>query len=300
MAGMRPARGEIPVDGPPLTVGGWMSADASALRGYRRTATGGIAAIGAMLITFFATAGTGAAAPAQSSALPPGQGFALAQNYRIDPRAGNLSIGINFGISLAGHQNSVAQASSQALDLGVIGTSLAAEGCDGSAPTLPPDKQPQPLQVDSRDPTAAQGKQADETAVPLPIHKFALANPNPYGEAITTSAAQGIPGVLEIGPCTSRSYSGLLDGGATREAKATSDISSINIATVVQLTNIHWEATWRSAPSGGPTEGKFTIGGATIGGTPVPTQDPNQVIAQANQLLSTLQLGIIIDPPKIR
>ena len=114
----------------------------------------------------FVASGSSSAAPS-GGGVEPGQGLAIAQTDRVDPRAGGLSVGLNFGISIAGHQNSVAQASSRAVDLGVIGTSLAAPGCDGGAPAMPADKQPQPLQVDSRDPSAAQGKQEDESALPL-------------------------------------------------------------------------------------------------------------------------------------
>jgi hypothetical protein len=252
-----------------------------------------------MAVTFAASSGSSAAAPSAGGSVRPGQGLAIAQTDRIDPRAGGLSIGFTFGTSIAGHQNTVAQASSRAIDLGIIGTTLAAPGCDGGNPTLPADKQPQALQVDSRDPNAAQGEDQDESAIPVPIHKRVLATPAPFGEAITTTAGFGIPGVMEIGPGVSHSYSGLIEDGATREAKAVTDIASIDLAGAVHLAGLHWEAVWRST-GGGPQAGTFTIGTATIGGNAVPTQDPMAVITQANQLLNTLQLGVQIAPPTAR
>src|SRR4051794_4956177 len=100
--------------------------------GYRRTRVTALAALGALAITF-AASGKSAATPGQT-ALPAGQGNAFSDTFKIDPRAGNLSIGIDFGKAAANHQNSAAQAISQAMDLGTIGTSAAAYGCDGSDP----------------------------------------------------------------------------------------------------------------------------------------------------------------------
>src|SRR4051794_12063583 len=275
-------------------------------RGYQRTKFGALCAAGVMAITFVAGQGSGAAAPAAPTApaeggVAPGQGMAIAQTDRVDPRSGGLSIGITFGISIAAHQNQVAQASSQALDLGVIGTTLASEGCSNGPddppgdPTLPADKQPQPLQVDSRDPDAAQGKDAAEAAFPLPIHKHAEATTAPFGKSVTTSAPFGIPGVLEVGSGVATSYSGILEDGVTREAKATTDISGITFPGGVGLSGLHWDATWRSTDGGQPT-GTFTIGSATGPlGVPIPTQDPNATLKQINDGL--LPLGFRIDPP---
>ncbi len=51
------------------------------------------------------------------------------------PINGGLSFGV-VGESLAGHQNTVASAESWAASLGVIGITLAGEGCNGAEPTL--------------------------------------------------------------------------------------------------------------------------------------------------------------------
>ena len=86
--------------------------------GYRRTRWAAAVAFGAIAATFFATAGVGSANPTQTapgqSSFAAGQGAAFADTMKIDPRAGNLSIGIDFGKAAADHQNSAAQAISQA------------------------------------------------------------------------------------------------------------------------------------------------------------------------------------------
>src|SRR5690606_6782646 len=101
-----------------------------------------------------------ATSPAASGqeAVEPGLGNAYAQGVKIDPRTGQLSIGLTYGMSLAGHQNKVAIAEARSLDLGIIGTLLAGEGCDGGDPTLPAEQQPQPLVVRSGEDGADKGR----------------------------------------------------------------------------------------------------------------------------------------------
>jgi hypothetical protein len=229
-----------------------------------------------------------ALAPAGAADQPaPGQGSAIAQTMKVDPKAGSLSLGVTFGEALAAHQNSVAQAASQAINLGVIGTTLGSEGCDGSAPTYPSDQQPQPLRVDSRDAGADKGKTESEDNA---FSKYVRADGTPLGEAVTTAAPFGIAGVLEVGGGTARTHSGLVNGA--REAQATVDVSGLNLAGVVDLSSLHWEATYRSTGDNKVT-GSFTIGHATIAGTAVPTNDPSATLAQANTALSLLGLKLV-------
>src|SRR6266508_1842502 len=259
---------------------------------FRRTRWAAVGAFGALAATF-ALGGQSAASPAQTADLKPGVGLAIAETEKLDPRAGGLSLGITAGRSIAGHQNTVAQASSQALDYGVIGSTLAAEGCDGSKPTLPSDQQPHAIHVDSRQANSTQD--ADEDKVPVPAHKHASANPTPYGEAVTTTGPLGVPGILSIGGGVATTHSGLVEDGAAREAKAITDIASITFPLgSVTLSGLHWEAT--SNTSG--LQGIFSIGSATIAGQSIPTNDPTAALAQINTVLEPL--GVKIAPPTTR
>ena len=225
-------------------------------RAFGRTAKGGVAVLLALFLTFSLTAGTGGAA--QGAPIEPGIGSALAQTALVGPSFANLSLAFAFGRSIAGHTNSVAQASSQAIDLGQVGASLAGQGCDGGDPTLPDDQQPHEVRVDSRDAVAT--KDEDETFMGgLPMHKHAEANPTPFGKAVTTTAPFGVAGVLEIGGGIATSTSGLVEGGV-REAKAVTDISGIKLIAgvgLVELSGLHWEAIWSSRTNG--VTGSFTI-----------------------------------------
>jgi hypothetical protein len=227
--------------------------------------------------------------------LQPGRGLAIAETQKIDPRAGSLSIGVTMGRSIAGHQNTVAQASSQAVDLGVIGTTAASPGCDGSDPTLPADKQPQAIQVDSRQANPHQVSDSDQiSGEPIPARREALATQAPYGEAITTTGPMDITGLIHIGQGVSRTYSGIVEDGKAREAKATVDIDGITFPGGIALSGLHWEATWRSTDAN-PATGFFTIGSATAGGQSLPTNDPSATLTALNAALQPL--GYAIRPP---
>jgi hypothetical protein len=253
-------------------------------RGYRRTRRTAFAAVAIFAVTLFATE-TGTAAPSQSD-FPPGQGAAFADTMKIDPRAGNLSIGIDFGKAAADHQNSAAQAISQAMDLGTIGTSLAAYGCDGSAPSVPSSQQPQALIADTRTPDQPQKAEQDETFAPG-FHKSVEVTNGPTAKAITTTAPFGVAQVLNVGGGTATSTSEAVNGA--RKATAATDISGITLPGGVELRDLHWGAEYGSA---GAPVGTFTIGSASIAGAPVPTNNPSDVLNQANAVLTLFGLHL--------
>ena len=262
--------------------------------GYRRTRWAAVAGLGACAATFFGFGPPARGAP-RSGDVQPGRGLAIAETQKIDPRAGSLSIGITMGRSIAGHQNTVAQASSQAVDLGVIGQTAAAPGCDGSDPSLPADQQPQPIQVDSRQKDPHQVSEEDQVSgVPIPSRREALATNAPFGEAITTTGPLDIAGVIHIGQGVSHTYSGLVDDGAAREARATVDIDGITFPGGIGMSGLHWEATWRSTDAN-PSSGSFSIGSANANGQSLPANDPSAALTAINTALKPL--GYAVRPP---
>src|SRR4051794_16479936 len=94
-------------------------------RSFRRTARVGVG-VGAVCATAFALTAPGA--HADNAAFGPGTGSATAIVYKADPVFGNLSFGITAGESVAGHQNTGATGQSKAVNLGVIGVTLAGTG----------------------------------------------------------------------------------------------------------------------------------------------------------------------------
>lgn len=226
-----------------------------------------------------------------------GRASAIAQSYKVNPTTSGLSIGVTFGLALSDYTNNVSRAESRAIDLGVVGTTLAAAACDGGDPTLPREDQPQRLFVDSRDEGAAQGKTEQEKYAPA-ITKSARANDTPESEAITTTAPIAIPGVLDVSGARSRTLTRVVDG-KVREALATTDIASLSLGGgAVQLRGLHWESRHLSGGDAKPTA-SFSIADFLVNGKPQPVPSDPKVLADAVNRV-TGNLGVVVRLPAFR
>jgi len=263
--------------------------------GYRRTRRTAAAVGSALLLTFLVT-DAGSAAPSQDEGFNKGTGSATALGYKVNPTNGNLSFGITAGESIAGHQNTGATGQSRAINLGVIGITLAGEACDGGDPTLPAEDQPQPVIARSGEDGAEEGK--TETEEPGGIEKFARATTAPYAEAITTIAPSGDPEAVFINGGRTITHSGVIDGNQ-REAVARTELGEVTIGGgAVKLQGLVWEAVHRSGAVE-ETIGKFEIGTVLINGqaTPLPGEGLDQ-LESLKELLAPL--GLDITPPTVR
>lgn len=259
------------------------------LSAFRRTIA--IGAVWAVVMVGFAVVSPSASG---QESVSPGRGQAYAQGYRVDPRAGGLSFGITYGLALAGHQGAVATGDARSVDLGVIGTTLAGETCDGGDPTLPKEDQPQPVVVRSTDENSEEGRTEEEYGV----RKTARASSKPLAEAIAVTAAAGDPAAVQIGSTASNTTSGIVDGA--RVARAVTEVSEISFAAgQVVLRGLRWEAVWQSAPEEKAT-GSFTIEGVEVAGEEVPVEGADGVatLGEVNPVLEPL--GVFIEPPQVR
>lgn len=253
--------------------------------------TAGIAATSAAALL------ASAAVPATADDFTNGTASAIAQSYKVNPTASGLSLGITFGLSLSDYTNTVARAESRAIDLGIIGTTLAAEACDGGDPTLASEKQPQRLFVDSRDQDAAKGKSEQEKYAPI-MTKSVRATDTPESEAVTTSAPIDVPGVVQVDGAKSRTLTHVVDG-KTREALATSDIASLSLGgNAVQLRGLHWESRYATGGGAKPSS-SFTVNDFLVNGKPQPIpSDPKALTDAINAVLNNV--GIVVRPPAFR
>jgi hypothetical protein len=243
----------------------------------------------------------GSAAPVQEAAFGAGTGTAIAIAYKVNPVFGNLSFGITAGESVAGHQNTAAQGQSKAVNLGVIGVTLAGEGCEGAEPTLAEKDQPQPVVVSSDDPGAEQGRRADLLGA---ITMFARATKAPFSEVVTTVAPVGDAGLVLISGGTSKATSGLVAPGQ-REARAVTELAAVRLLAtplfpngLIQLGDLRWEAIQRTGKVKEDI-GHFSLGSLTVAGQriPLPTEGLEQ-LAVLNDTLSALGLELAL--PKVR
>ncbi|MGH9085804.1 MAG: hypothetical protein ACRDYW_10160, partial [Acidimicrobiales bacterium] len=264
--------------------------------GYRRTKRAALVVAATALAVGLATE-PGLAAPGAEETFNNGTGTAVALGYKVNPTNGNLSFGITAGEAIAGHQNTAATGQSRAINLGVIGVTLAGEACDGGDPTLPAEDQPQPVIARSGEEGAEAGK--TETERPGGMEKFARATTAPFAEAITTIAPLGDPASFFINGGQTITHSGIIDGN-TREALARTELGAISIGgpTGIVINGMAWQAIHRSGAVE-ETIGTFEIGGVSLAGTPQTLPgDELQQAAALNDLLKPF--GLVVTPPSVR
>ncbi len=264
-------------------------------------AVGAVSALTMAVTDPGSAAPSGPAVPAQEATFGAGTGTAIAIAYKVNPVFGNLSFGITAGESVAGHQNTAAQGQSKAINLGVIGVTLAGEGCEGADATLPEEEQPQPVVVSSDDPGAAEGTREAELGA---IEKFARATKAPWAEAVTTVAPAGDKGLALISGGRSRATSGVVAPGQ-REARAVTELFNVSLLAtplfpdgLIRLGDMSWEAIQRTGKVN-ENIGRFSLGSLTVAGQPVAL--PADGLEQLRILDDTLTaVGLQLTVPKVR
>jgi hypothetical protein len=266
-------------------------------RAFRRTARVAVGVVAVVGVTFALTA-PGEAATSAAGSFGPGTGSATALVYKVNPIFGNLSFGITAGESVAGHQNTGATAQSKAVNLGVIGVTLAGEGCKGAAPTLASADQPQPVIVTSDQPGADKGVTQTLLGIPNTISMSSRATKAPFAQATTTVAPLGDKAGAFISGGTATATSGIVKAGV-RQARAVTDIGEVDLlGGLLTLKGLHWEAVQET---GGTTtnQGTFTLGSIHLAGNTIPL--PSDALEQMTVLKDTLNaLGLTLEPPRTR
>ena len=231
----------------------------------------------------------------------PGDAQAQAQALTVAPTTGGLNYAITLATSISNYQDVEAQSLSQTVDLGAIGTSLEAEGCDGSAPTLPASDVPPPVQAESTNGNQSLSDSITPQSSPDGLgigNEAATATTQPSSGSLTTASNISVPGgLLAINGLTSRAKASI-DNGATRTATATSDVGQISLDNgAVVLGGLQWTATQQS---GGTTTstGTFSIGSVTVVGQSIDLSslsgagNPQTVLDVINTALTPVGLNI--------
>ncbi len=231
----------------------------------------------------------------------PGNAFAQSQAISVAPTTGGLNYAITLATSVSNYQDMQAQSLSQTIDLGAIGTSLEAQGCDGSAPTVPKSDVPPPVQAESTNGNQSLSNSITPQSSPDGIglgDEAATATTQPSSGSLTTSSEVSVPGgLLAVSGLTSSAHASI-DNGATRTATATSDVGRISIGNgAVVLGGLQWSATQQS---GGATTstGTFSVGSLTVAGVPVDLSglssaaNPQTVLNVVNTALTPLGLNV--------
>lgn len=243
-------------------------------------------------VSFLHASASGQTAPV----IDEGTATARAAVFNVAPSAGSLAFDISAGETIAETAGGLGQAQAQAADLGLIGTALTAEPCDGGEPSFSPETIPGPLKIDNRKGAAS----ADDSELP-PLfpglgagHKQVSATVTPSSRASVTFLEAEVAPLLELAGGYAVSEAEVF-AGEGREARATVTVS-LGIADVVDITGLRWHAEHRT---GGKDrkEGGFTIDALQVLGVPIPTDDVTAAFEAVNAALAPL--GLRIDPPKV-
>src|SRR3954447_1948941 len=146
-----------------------------------------------------ATAGWSQQSPTETGTIRNGTAKATALVSRVGPGVGNLELAMRGGVAITQITNSLAQATSQTEDFGLIGSSLTAASCRGGDPTLKPENLPQPTSVDNRKGDAQLSRdESGTTGQSFGLGRMEVtATKSPVGSTATTtsSAFRPAPGV---------------------------------------------------------------------------------------------------------
>lgn len=232
-----------------------------------------------------------------------GSGSAAASAVQVGPKASGLALTILFGESISGYIGTAAQAASQTIDMGLLGTLLSAKQCDGRPGPLPAEDVPVPTHVDSREPNADQGKtriyRGTADTSPLRVQagrEEAWAYKDPRGKSKMTVAVASLPGVVDMSGGVAQTETGVVHD-ATRTSKASVDLDDIDLfGGAIKLSHLRWSALQQTG-NGAAATGSFTIGSAELGGRALPTNDPSAVLSAVNKVTS--QVGVTLEPPAV-
>lgn len=231
-----------------------------------------------------------------------GTATATAQAFALTPRTGGFAYTITGGSSIADYRGTLAQAESQSLDFGLIGTSLTAQGCDGSDPTISPDQMPQPLIAESdrgnSSKSADQAGIAQSGVLAVGGHETVSATTVPAATATFDGGNLTIPSLLQATGMTTSAGAKLIPGQA-RTATADAAVGRLSLlGGVVVLDHLHWLADQRSG-SGAHAKAAFTVGDVVVNGQTYPGSADQlaAVFTAVNAVLAPTGLHVSIPTP---
>ena len=254
--------------------------------GYRRTALIGVTSTA--LLLWGLGSGSGHAAEQEPVPFSNGTAKATAVVAKIAPGVGSLQLALASGIAVSEIKNQLGQAQAQALDLGLIGTTLTAEGCRN--PTITADQLPQPTRVDNR----KGATEATDDEIPIADSTFgggresAWATPEPLAGAVATAVAS-FGELVTVRGGRAEAVTEVIDGAA-RQAHATVE-AGLDIAGLIDLSGLRWDAIHRTGKD--PiAEASFDLGTAKLLGIPIALDSLAAVAKVVNEALAPTGISI--------
>lgn len=258
------------------------------------TALAGLALLGASQLSSSASA---------VDPFVPGVATGTAQALAVAPHTGGFAYTITAGGTVADFRGSLAQAESQSLDLGLIGTSITTDQCDGSDPPVQRSQLPQPLIAESDHGDVSKTRNSTGVsrsgvlAVGGRLHVSALTQPR--AQAGFDGGVLSVPGLVEATGLTSSSGAQLRPGVA-RLAEAQAQVRRLSLlgGTVV-FDDLHWQADQRSGHGAG-AHGSFTAGRVTVAGRAIPVDGGNLGAVSDRVNAALADTGLHVTMPQVK
>ena len=205
------------------------------------------------------------------------------------PAVGGVNFAVSAGVALSKVTNQVAVAQAESLDFGLVGLILSA------LQVVPASELPQPLIVDNRKGDV----ERDETDYPVVGEQLGAGRKRVQATKVPASRAQAdvataVSSLLTISAGHADAVTTTLSP-TTREGRSSVSVD-IDIAGVVQLSGLRWEAHHRTG-SGAVSTASFAVAHAIIGGVAVPTESYAELGALINAALAPS--GIVVRLPMV-
>jgi hypothetical protein len=192
-----------------------------------------------------------------------GHGSARGTGVRVGPSRSGFNFTVDFAISLADYQNTVARGDSRFVTLGAI-LDAVADAVDEDG-----DRRPANLRTDSRDEDAADGIRHQEYGgdggpfAGAVGSQYVRATDDPFSEVETEIGTLGLDGAVEIDGGSTRATAGVVDG-SIREARGFSTVERIVLGGgAVVLEGLEWTAVHRSGAEE-EVDAAFSLGSIEI------------------------------------
>ncbi len=247
----------------------------SGLRHYLRTAVA-LVLFCATTLTLIATSPGGASA--DTAAFYPGTATATASALALVPSTGGLGYTITLSNANAEYEQALAKATSQTLNLGVIGTVITTASCN-KPPAVAASNLPQPVALENNAKPPSQTLTVagtfNGTGAGAGIEQASVTQ-IPSASATTRGGDFNVAGAIDLSGLDTTAVAQVV-GGNTRDVSSTADVGQISLlGGLVVLKGLHWEA---GQQSGGASSSaaSFSMGSVVLAGVSMPTPSSSQL-----------------------
>ncbi|HWD51918.1 MAG TPA: hypothetical protein VG412_05940 [Acidimicrobiales bacterium] len=239
-------------------------------------------------LTLIATSPGGASA--DTTTFYPGTSTATASALALVPSTGGLGYTVTLSTSNAEYEQALAKATSQTLNLGVIGTILTTSSCN-MPPAVTSSELPQPVALENNaappSKTLTVAGTFNGSGAGAGVEQASV-TPTPSATSTTKGGDFNVAGTLDMSGLDTNAVAQVVSGN-TRDVSSSADVGQISLlGGLVVLKGLHWEASQQSGAAA-TSAASFSMGSVVVAGVALPTPSPTQlatVIGIVNTALS--------------